>query len=81
MSDPQTALIEFIAEDLLDDEETITADTSLFKSGLLDSINLSELIVFVEEEFGVRVNAIDVVYDNFDSVGRIAQLVARLKAK
>lgn len=71
-------LIEFIHEELLDDE-TIEPDSSLFRSQLLDSLALTNLIMFIEEAFGVRVGAMDISYDNLDSVDLIVAFIDRKK--
>jgi acyl carrier protein len=39
-----------------------------------------ELVMFVEEAFGVKVNDRDIVPDNFDSVSRLAAYVRRQQA-
>lgn len=69
-------LIEFIHEELLDDE-TIDAGTSLFRSQLLDSLALTNLILFIEASFGIRVGAMDISYDNLDSVDQLVAFIDR----
>jgi|MTBAKSStandDraft_1061840.scaffolds.fasta_scaffold141983_2 acyl carrier protein len=69
-------LIEFIHEELLDGE-TIDAGTSLFRSQLLDSLALTNLILFIEESFGIRVGAMDISYDNLDSVDQMIAFIDR----
>lgn len=69
-------LIEFIREELLDGE-TVAAGTSLFRSQILDSLALTNLILFVEESFGVRVGAMDISYDNLDSVEQMIAFIGR----
>lgn len=49
----------------------------LFSAGIIDSINLIELITFTEQHFAVRVPAEDVTLDNWDSVEKILAYVAR----
>ena len=34
-------------------------------------MDLVVLIAFIEEDFGVKVNSLDIVYDNFDSINKI----------
>jgi acyl carrier protein len=69
------AVLEFIREELLETDEEIDADTSLFRSQLLDSISLTGLIVFLEEHFGIRVGAMDISYDNLDTVNLMLRFV------
>ena len=52
-------------------EETIEPQTELFSSGVLDSVAMMNLIMFVEEKTRVEVHPGDVTLDNFDTVSRI----------
>ena len=52
-------------------------DASFLNEGIIDSANVMELILFVEEKFGVEVADEDIVPDNFDSVAQIAAYVRR----
>jgi acyl carrier protein len=56
--------------------EVPSTDTDLFESGVLDSLGFVELMVQIEEEFGITVSLDDVGIDRFRSIGRIAQFVA-----
>ena len=51
--------------------------TSLLEKGLIDSTDILELIVFVEERYGIKVSDEDVRPTNFDSVERIASFAQR----
>ena len=53
----------------------ITPDAKLLESGLLDSINLVQLIQFLEEHFGVAIPDSDLVPETFESVSKIAAYV------
>jgi D-alanine--poly(phosphoribitol) ligase subunit 2 len=52
-----------------------SADTDLMESGLLDSLTLVELIVGMEEEFGIKISFDEIDLDNFSSVNKIARFV------
>ena len=52
-------------------------DVSFLNEGIVDSMNVLELVMFVEKEFGTQVEDADIVPDNFDSVGRLAAFVRR----
>ena len=81
MSDADT-ILEFIRDEATDvaDATAIDVDTSLFKDQLLDSMSLTSLITFLEEEFGIRVGAMDVVFENLDTVNHMLAFIARKKA-
>ena len=55
----------------------VDAETSLFQDQILDSLNLVELITFVETRFGIKVAPSEVSIDNLDTVNRIAGLIER----
>lgn len=77
--DPRAAevrLVEFL------EERTRTAwdpDVDLFTSGTVSSLFALELVVFVEQAFGVTVGGEDLVLDNFRTVHSMAALVRRLQ--
>jgi acyl carrier protein len=57
--------------------EPLGDDTSLTRSGVVDSTGVLEIIGFLETEFGIRVDDRDTVPGNLDSIARIAAFVAR----
>ena len=79
--DKAVQIIEYIEEELLDDDVEIKPETSLFKDRVLDSMSLTTLIRFIEDEFGVRVKAMDIVYENFDTVANMISFIERKKSK
>jgi acyl carrier protein len=79
MSDAET-ILEFIRDDLLEEEVEIDADTSLFRDQLLDSMNLTNLIMFLEETFSIRIGAIDIAFENLDTVNHMLAFIAKKKA-
>lgn len=57
----------------------ITNDTSLFKSGLIDSFGVLELIVFLENNFGVSIDTMTHNIAQFDTIASVENLVTLLK--
>lgn len=58
------------------DPKTITSETSLRDGGLdLDSIDLLEVIVTIENQFGVKVPSAEIGKKYFQTVGTITQFV------
>lgn len=55
----------------------VSPDIDLLDSGLVDSIGLVELILELEERFGVSLPMEDLEIDDFRSVFRIADLIVR----
>ncbi len=79
MTDAET-ILEFIREEADLDEDEATADTSLFRDQLLDSMNLTALIAFLEETFSIKVKPMDIVFENLDTVNHMLAYIARKKA-
>lgn len=58
------------------DASDLHDDTELFSSGLIDSLRVLELVGFVERHSGLRLPTSAISLDNFDSIERMAGLVA-----
>ena len=55
-------------------------DTPLRTSGVLDSMATLQVVTFVEENFGIEVNAHEAGVENFDSLNSIAAFVEQKRA-
>lgn len=55
-------------------------DTDLIEEGLLDSLMLVELIVHLEDRYGIEVSLDDLELDHFRSLRRVSQFIATAKA-
>jgi acyl carrier protein len=55
--------------------EPPAADANLIESGVLDSMMFVDLIVFIEERFGVVAELDDLEIDNFATVASMARFV------
>jgi acyl carrier protein len=76
----KTVINDYISSELVRDTELLPLadDTSLLESGILDSLSLLQLVVFLEEHFGITVGDADLLPENFASVNTIC---AYLKAR
>lgn len=79
MNDAET-ILEFIRDEADLEEDEVDVETSLFRGQLLDSMNLTALIAYLEETFGIRVKPMDIVYENLDTVNHMVAFVERKKA-
>ena len=76
MDDIIDLLAEKITKNLLKDPNLQLERTEpLISSGLLDSFNLVDLALIVEEEYGVRIEDFELNADTFDTVEELAQLI------
>ena len=48
-------------------------DASFLENGIVDSTNILELVMFVEEEFGITTDDNEIIPDNFDSISKLSQ--------
>lgn len=52
---------------------------SLLDRGIIDSTGVLEVIFFIEETFGIKVEDSEMLPDNLDSIEKIANFVVRKK--
>lgn len=52
-----------------------STDTDLFETAVLDSLAFVDLLLYLEQQFGLRVSLEDVELDSFRSINKIAELV------
>lgn len=57
------------------DPQVLTDDLDLIDHHVLDSLAVVELATLLEQKYGFRVEATDLVYHNFHSLGAIAKFV------
>jgi acyl carrier protein len=56
--------------------EIPSVDTDLFESGVLDSLAFEQLLLHLEQEFGVTTSIDDMESDHFSSISHIAEFVS-----
>jgi methoxymalonate biosynthesis acyl carrier protein len=61
--------------------EVPSPDTDLIESGLLDSLQLVQLLLLIEESLGLRLPLDEVDLDDLRSVTRLAHLIATRSAR
>ena len=70
-------MTEKIKKNLLKDPKLeLEPSEPLISSGLLDSFNLVDLALIIEEEYGVRIEDFELNADTFDTIEELAQLIA-----
>ena len=76
----ETIINDYISRELVPDAALLPLanDTSLLDSGILDSLSLLRLVVFLQDRFQLTVDDTELLPENFDSVNAIcAYLRAR----
>ena len=80
----ETVINDYISRELVQDPALLPLadETPLLESGILDSLSLLRLVVFLEERFGITMGDADLLPENFASVNTIcAYLRAREPGK
>lgn len=79
VSQTENTIRSFMAENFIieTDSAVLNADTSLTQSGVVDSMGVLELIMFIEQEYGITIPDEDTLPENLDSVSRIVSYVSR----
>jgi acyl carrier protein len=76
LSDLIVKLSTFLATDILKQpNRAIAADEPLISSGLIDSFSLMDVALFVEDNFGVRIEDTELNADTFDNLNQLASLI------
>lgn len=58
----------------------VSADQDLLSSGLLDSLGLVSMVSWIEDTYGVAIDVMDIVMENFETPNAIAELIRELSA-
>jgi acyl carrier protein len=62
---------------LFGDDRPLGPDESLLDAGIVDSTGLLELINFLEERYGIKVQDDELLPENLDTVGRLCAFLER----
>jgi acyl carrier protein len=68
---------EFVLNNFLkgDRSRKLVDDTSFIEEGIIDSIGVLELVAFLEETFGFRVEDEELIPENLNSIARLVTYV------
>jgi len=75
----KTQIRQFILNNYLftNDDTKLSDSASLMQSGTMDSTGILELIMFLEENFGIKVADDEMVPANLDSVDNVVSFIDR----
>ncbi len=81
MEEYKKAILEYVIKEYMEDDEDdeITYDTELISGGIVDSFSMVSLKRFLENKYEIQIPDADASPEAFDSVDKIAALVARFK--
>ena len=71
----------FLTREFPNEEIELTEETNLLEDWLVDSLALTQVVVFAEERFGVQLTGADFNAANFQDIAAISRLIgSRLDA-
>jgi acyl carrier protein len=74
--DVASRIREFIRTEIMfEDDSSVLLDDTPLLGRTMDSLGLTQLVAFLEEEFGIEIDGDDVTLDNFETVANIERLV------
>ncbi len=72
----------FIVENFyVPESQNLADDTPLIESGIVDSTGVLEVVAFLEQTFSIAIPDHDVLPQNLDTIGRIANYVTRMTSR
>lgn len=68
---------DYIGENFLFDKDAadLAGDSSFLDMGLIDSTGVLEIILFIEQQFGIKMEDHEMLPENLDSVNNIVRFV------
>jgi acyl carrier protein len=81
MDVPETVKAYIVENFLFGDDSRIGPDTDFLENGILDSTGVLELVGFLEEKFGVRVEDDELVPGNMNSLEKISLYISKKTGK
>jgi acyl carrier protein len=82
MTETERTIHDYIISEIMFDKDLpLEVGDSLLEGGVIDSMDLQRLIVFLEERFALEVADDLLVPENFESIRAVAGMISRLQAK
>ena len=72
-------LKQFITEEFVPDGDAndLKEDQSLLENGIIDSLGIMKLLVFIEDKFQLKVSDEELIPENFETLSTIAKLISQ----
>lgn len=73
----ESIINDYISRELINRQELLPlrSDTPLIESGILDSLALLSLLVFLENQFNISVDDFEVIPENFNTIDAICTYI------
>jgi acyl carrier protein len=66
------SLTEFIVDEVAHDDDLIDETTDLLLTGQVDSLGVIRIVLWIEQGLGIEIDPLDVVLENFQTIGQMA---------
>lgn len=75
----EEAIRNFITENFIFDQSQSNFDNaqSFLETGIIDSTGMLELVSFIEEQYGIKMEDSELTPDNLDSVNNVVKYIGR----
>ncbi|MGB6199050.1 MAG: acyl carrier protein [Candidatus Acidiferrales bacterium] len=83
LADIKSEIHQYILTEFLPGEKSsnLHDDTPLRTSGIVDSTGMLQLVGFIEDRFGIEVDAYEANVENFDRIEDIVAFIAKKRAE
>jgi acyl carrier protein len=82
MQKMQEIIMNYIKENFIigrKNNATLMPDTSFLDSGIIDSTGILELVLFLEEQFSIKIEDEEIIPENLDSINNILSYLEKKK--
>lgn len=70
-------IINFLKEEIVKDDISLEKEQELLYSGIIDSISIVKVVVFLERQFGVEFSYEELQPDHFSCISQMVNLVEK----
>lgn len=72
-------IVDYIQKEMYRKNPPITGESNLLEGGIIDSMQIMKLLSFLEKQYSVSIDLLDVSAENFGNVHSIASFVQNLQ--
>jgi acyl carrier protein len=69
------SLTNYLQQELNQTQVALTLHTPLIQAGLVNSLSIFKLILFMEEEFAIKIQPEDITVENFETINALTALL------
>jgi acyl carrier protein len=79
----KAAIKTFIENEILQNKniDNVNESDNLIENGVIDSLSIMKIVTFLEKEFTIKIEDIDLLPENFETIGQICAFVNNKQQK